>query len=247
MNRQTRLAEVFVELADTLVEEFDVVEFLQRLTERSVELLEVDAAGLMLADERGSLQLVASTVEKMRLLELFELQSQEGPCVDCWSTGRAVTNVNLAEAADRWPVFTPAAVAAGYGATHAVPMRSRGRVLGAVNLFSYSEEPMLQDDLALGQAMADVATIGLLHERTLQEQTLLSEQLQTALHSRVLIEQAKGVLSARVDTGLDEAFSLMRRHARDHGVPLTTVAQGIVDGSIDHRALTGTAARDLPR
>lgn len=247
MNRQTRLTEVFVELADTLVEEFDVIEFLQRLTERSVELLEVDAAGLMLADERGSLQLVASTVEKMRVLELFELQIEEGPCYDCWSSGVAVTNVALAAAVDRWPRFTPAAVSVGYGATHALPMRLRGRVLGALNLFTATEEPMGADDLALGQAMADVATIGLLHERTLQEQTVLSEQLQTALHSRVLIEQAKGVLSARADLGLDEAFAVMRRHARSRGLPLTGVAQAVVDGRIDHRSLVGTPVGDLPR
>ncbi len=244
MNRQTRLAQVFVELADTLVDDFDVIEFLQRLTERSVELLDVDASGLMLADERGSLQLVASTVERMRLLELFELQLQEGPCYDCWSSGRAVTNVTLTDADERWPVFTPAAVTAGFRATHALPMRSRGRVLGALNLFSGAADPMHDDDLALGQAMADVATIGLLHERSLHEQTLLSEQLQTALHSRVLVEQAKGVLSARAGVGMDRAFEAMRRHSRSTGVPLTVVAQQVVDDVVDHHALTGTPADD---
>jgi len=237
MNRQTRLAEVFVELADTLVEEFDVVEFLQRLTERSVELLDVDASGLMLADERGSLQLMASTVEKMRVLELFELQLQEGPCHDCWTTGLAVINVTLADAADRWPSFTPAAVAAGFGATHALPMRLRGRVIGALNLFTSTEDPMHADDLALGQAMADVATIGLLHERNLQEQTVLSEQLQTALHSRVVVEQAKGVLSARAGIEVEEAFLVMRRHARTRGLTLTSVAQAVLDDTVDHRVL----------
>lgn len=239
MNRQTRLAEVFVELADTLVAEFDVIEFLQRLTERSIELLDVDAAGLVLADERGSLQLVASTVERMRRLELFELQVQEGPCYDCWSSGVAVVDVTLADATDRWPTFTPAAVAAGYGATHALPMRSRGQVLGALNLFTGKEAPMHADDLALGQAMADVATIGLLHERTLHEQTVPSEQLQTALHSRVLVEQAKGVLSARSGIDVDEAFTVMRSHARTHGRALTSVAQAVVDGSIDQHVLVG--------
>jgi GAF domain-containing protein len=237
MNRQTRLAEVFVELADTLVEQFDVIEFLQMLAERSVELLEADASGLMLADERGSLQLVASTTEKMRVLELFELQLQEGPCYDCWTTGQPVTNVALAAALDRWPRFTVAAIEAGYGSTHALPMRLRGRVIGALNLFHTAEQPMLADDLALGQAMADVATIGLLHERTLQVQTTLSEQLQTALHSRVLIEQAKGVLSARAGVGIDAAFLQMRGHARRNGVLLTEVAQAVVDGRIDHRVL----------
>ena len=241
MIRQTRLAEVFVELADTLVEELDVVEFLQMLSDRSIELLQVDASGLMLADERGSLQLMASTTAKMRVLELFELQIQEGPCYDCWSSGHAVTNVALAAALDRWPSFTAAAIEAGFRSTHALPMRLRGRVIGALNLFSTAEEPMSADDLALGQAMADVATIGLLHERTLQQQTTLSEQLQAALHSRVLIEQAKGVLSARAGTDVDEAFVQMRRHARHHGIGLTEVAQSVVDGRIDHRVLVPSA------
>jgi transcriptional regulator with GAF, ATPase, and Fis domain len=237
MTRQTRLAEVFVELADTLVEQFDVIEFLQMLTERSVELLEADAAGLMLADERGSLQLMASTAEKMRVLELFELQIQEGPCYDCWRTGQPVSNVALAAALDRWPSFTAAALEAGYGSTHALPMRLRGHVIGALNLFNAAEQPLGADDLALGQAMADVATIGLLHERTLQEQTTLSEQLQTALQSRVLIEQAKGVLSARAGLSIGEAFVRMRSHARRNGVGLTDVAQAVVDGQIDQQVL----------
>ena len=237
MNRQTRLAQVFVELADTMAEEFDVIEFMLMLTERSVELLDADAAGLMLADERGSLQLVASTVEKMRLLELFELQVQEGPCYECWTTGLPVTGVALAEAVDRWPTFTPVAMAAGYSSTHALPLRLRGRVFGALNLFTDAEKPLDPDDLALGQAMADVATIGLLHQRTLVERTVLSEQLQTALHSRVLIEQAKGVLSERAGIDLGEAFDVMRRHARGNRAALTTVAQTVIDGTLDYRIL----------
>jgi len=240
MNTQTRLGQVFVELADTMVEEFDVIEFMQMLTERTIELLDVDAAGLMLTDERGSLQLVASTVEKMRVLELFELQLQEGPCYDCWTTGRPVTGVALAEAVDRWPAFMPAALAAGYSSTHALPMRLRGRVIGALNLFADAEGPLDSEDLALGQAMADVATIGLLNQRTRLEGTLLSEQLQSALHSRVLIEQAKGALAQRAGIDLEEAFTRMRRHARGRGATLTTVAQAVLDGTIDHRVLVPT-------
>lgn len=232
MDRQTRLATVFVELADTLVEGFDVVEFLQRLVERTVELLDVDASGLMLADERGSLQLMASSVERMRVLELFELQVQEGPCLDCWTTGLPVTDVALSAAVDRWPLFTPAAVAAGYGATHALPMRLRGQVLGALNLFTERQDPMPPGDLVLGQAMADVATIGLLNERTLHQRTVLSEQLQTALHSRVLIEQAKGVLAERSGLQVDQAFTVLRTHARRNGVSLGTVAAEVVAGRI---------------
>ena len=237
MDGYERLGMVFVELADTLVDEFDPVEFLQTLTDRSVELLGADAAGLMLADQRGALQLMASTMERARDLEVFELQHREGPCLECFATGRPVVNVDLTEAHERWPVFTPAAVSAGFRATHALPLRLRREVVGAMNLFT--EEPSRLDEahVAIGQAMADVATIGLLHERNLREQTALSEQLQTALHSRVLIEQAKGVLAARADIAVAEAFVRMRAYARRHGLALTAVATAVVDGSVDVRAL----------
>lgn len=237
MNGSPRLAKVFVELADTLVDEFDTVDFLQMLVDRCVELLDVDAAGLMLADQRGNLQLMASTVERSRLLELFELQSEEGPCLECFATGRPVLNVDLAEAQNRWPRFTPAALEAGFGGTHALPMRLRRQVIGALNLFTDREAALDEDAVAVAQAMADVATIGLLHERTASEQTLLSEQLQVALTSRVLIEQAKGVLAARADISVAEAFTRMRSYARGHGVALTAVAAAVVDGSLDARAL----------
>lgn len=240
MDSPQRLAEVFVELADTLVEEFDVVDLLQLLTERCVELLDADAAGLMLADERGDLRLMAATTERMRLVELLELQAAEGPCRDCYLTGRPVVNVKLADAHGRWPVFTGAAVAAGFGGTHALPMRLRGRVIGALNLFTDASVDLSDDDVAVGQAMADVATIGLLHERNLREQTAVSEQLQAALHSRVLIEQAKGVLAARAEITVDRAFTRMRDHARHTGLTLTAVATAVVDGSLDARVLTDT-------
>lgn len=239
MDGYERLGQVFVELADTLVDEFDQVEFLQTLTDRSVELLGADAAGLMLADQRGSLQLMASTMARAHDLEIFELQVREGPCLDCFADGRPVVNVDLAEAHERWPVFTPAAVEAGFRATHALPLRLRRQVLGAVNLFSAEPRRLDDEHLAIGQAMADIATIGLLHERTLREQTVLSEQLQAALHSRVLIEQAKGVLAARAGVGIAEAFARMRAHARSHGLPLTGVAASVIDGTLDDRAVTG--------
>jgi GAF domain-containing protein len=239
MNGPKRLARVFVELADTLVDEFDVVDLLQMLTERCVELLAADASGLMLADQRGELRLMAVTAERARVLELFELQIDEGPCRDCFATGLAITNVDLTEAYQRWPVFTPAAVELGFGATHALPMRLRGQVIGALNLFTDGVAPLDDDEIAVGQAMADVATIGLLHERTLHEQTVLSEQLQTALHSRVLIEQAKGVLAARAGITVSEAFTRMRTHARRNHVTLTAVASGVVDGSLDERIFVG--------
>ncbi|SDY84823.1 GAF domain-containing protein [Geodermatophilus africanus] len=237
MAREQRLAEVFVELADTLVEEFDVVEFLQMLTERCVELVDTDAAGLMLDDQRGHLQVVAYTTESARLLELFELQRAEGPCLDCFATGRVIANVDLADSSSRWPVFTEAALGSGFTYSHALPLRLRRQVLGALNLFTVERKALTADHLAVAQGMADIATIGLLHERALHDQVVLAEQLQAALHSRILIEQAKGVLSARAGISVGDAFSRMRSHARRAGLHLTGVAEAVVAGTLGHEDL----------
>jgi GAF domain-containing protein len=242
MVREQRLTEVFVELADTLVEEFDVVDLLQTLTERCVELVDTDAAGLMLDDQRGNLRLVAHTHESARLLELFELQQQEGPCLDCFATGQVIANIDLATATDRWPIFTRAAREVGFGTSHAVPLRLRRQVIGALNLFTTGQRPLDDNDLAVAQGLADIATIGLLHQRAVHDTVTLSEQLQTALHSRILIEQAKGVLSAQTGTSVEAAFALMRTHARRTGQPLTTVAGDIVAGRVDGGALQQAAA-----
>jgi transcriptional regulator with GAF, ATPase, and Fis domain len=233
VEREQRLVHVFVELADTLVEEFDVVDFLQTLTERCIELVDADAAGLMLDDQRGTLQPIAYTDESARLLELFELQRGEGPCLDCFATGERITNIDLTSAADRWPVFTQAARALGFTTCHAVPLRLRSQVIGALNLFSTRPAQLGTDHVAVAQGLADIATIGLLHERAARDQLAVSEQLQTALQSRILIEQAKGVLSAHAGTSVEGAFRLMRAHARSTGSLLNTVAEGIVSGSID--------------
>lgn len=235
MTTQQRLAEVFVELADTLVDDFDVVDLLQTLTDRTVELLDADASGLMLADQRGDLKLMASTLERARLVEMFELQVAEGPCRECFTSGQPITNVALADAMERWPRFTPVAVEAGFRATHALPMRLRGKIIGVLNIFTEAAVPLSDDDIAVGQAMADIATIGLLNERTHYEQVRLSEQLQTALQSRILIEQAKGVLSARAEVSVDEAFNRMRHHARSTGTTLSVVARSVIDQTLDLR------------
>jgi GAF domain-containing protein len=240
MDDAKRMAQVFVELADTLTENFDVVDFLQTLTDRCVELLDADASGLMLTDQRGGLTLMAATLERARVLELFELQVQEGPCLECFTTGEAITNVDLAEAQRRWPTFSPAAVEAGFGGTHALPMRLRGQVIGALNLFTDEPVALSETDIGVGQAMADVATIGLLHQRNTHEQTILSEQLQSALHSRVLVEQAKGVLAARAGISVNAAFARMRTHARTNQLSLTEVATAVVEGTLTP---TGTDAR----
>jgi transcriptional regulator with GAF, ATPase, and Fis domain len=232
VEREQRLVHVFVELADTLVEEFDVVDFLQTLTERCVELAGADAAGLMLDDQRGTLQPIAHTDESARLLELFELQRAEGPCLDCFATGQRIANIDLARATERWPLFAEEARDLGFVTFHALPLRLRTQVIGALNLFSARPAPLSVDHLAVAQGLADIATIGLLHERAARDQLALSEQLQTALQSRILIEQAKGVLSERTGTSVEAAFRLMRAHARRTGSLLTTIADGVVTGSL---------------
>jgi GAF domain-containing protein len=241
MAREQRLAEVFVELADTLVEEFDVIDFLQTLTERCVELVDTDAAGLMLDDQRGNLHVVAYTDEPARLLELFELQQSEGPCLDCFATGQVIANVDLTEARSRWPVFAEAALQSGFTYSHALPLRLRRQVVGALNLFTVERRALTDDHLAVAQGMADIATISLLHERALRDQVVLAEQLQTALHSRIVIEQAKGVLSARAGISVSEAFSRMRTHARRRGEQLTAVAEAVVAGTLSHDNLRPSA------
>ncbi|MCW2636994.1 MAG: hypothetical protein JWQ99_3361 [Blastococcus sp.] len=245
MAREQRLTEVFVELADTLVEGFDVVDFLQVLTERCVELVDTDAAGLMLDDQRGNLRVIAYTDESARLLELFELQRQEGPCLDCFASGAVIANVDLGAAGGRWPVFTEAARGLGFSTSHALPMRLRRKVIGALNLFTVEPTPLSDGQLAVAQGLADIATIGLLHARAHEDQVVLSEQLQTALHSRIVIEQAKGVLSARSGVDVAEAFRLMRTHARRTGEPLTEVANAIIEGSLGAGAMQRVAGSGI--
>lgn len=232
MKTEQRLTQIFVELADTLVDEFDALDFLHTLTERSVELLQVDAAGVILSDQHGHLQVVASTSNRAQDLELFEVQSDEGPCLDCFNTGLVVANIEAPAAQKRWPQFSAAFVRAGYRSTHAVPLRLRDQVIGAMNLFCIDRLTLDDDDLALAQALADVATIGLLQERAVRESDLIAEQLQTALNSRILIEQAKGVLHGQTGTSVDEAFRLMRDHSRRNRTPLRDVAAEVIVGSI---------------
>ncbi len=234
---EQQVTKTFVELADTLVDEFDALDLLATLTERAVELLPADAAGVILSDQHGHLQVVASTSNQAELLELFELQSAEGPCLDCITTSRAVTNVDLGAARSRWPRFSEASIAAGFQSTHALPLRLREQVIGAMNLFCVEQTTLGDEALALGQALADVATIGLLQERAVRQSELLAEQLQTALNTRVLIEQAKGVLSARAGVDVDQAFSLMRGYSRANSRLLREVATSVIDGSLTPQQL----------
>ncbi len=232
MAREQRLAQVFVELADTLVAQFDVIDFLHSLTERCVELLGVDAAGLMLADQRGHLRVIASSAESARLIEIFELQHSEGPCMDCFNSGRPVVNLDGDQLRARWPAFAAETAELGFQSAHALPMRLRDDVIGAINLFTRAGRRLSEDELAVGQAMADVATIGLLQERAGRQKDLLAEQLQMALNSRILIEQAKGVLAERSRVTPNEAFVVMRSYARRQHRSLTSVAAAVVDHTL---------------
>ena len=237
MPRQEMLVRALVELADTLVADFDVVELLTLLTDRSVEVLDVDAAGLMLTSVDGQLRVMASSSDAMRLLELFELQAQEGPCLDCYRTGQAIVNHDLEQAHERWPRFAAEASEAGFRTVHALPMRLRGNVLGALNLFHIEPGDMSSADVEAAQALADVATIALLQHRAALEAQLLNEQLNHALNSRVVIEQAKGMLAERQALDLESAFSVLRNHARNHNLRLADVARSLVDGSLRSTAL----------
>src|ERR1044072_5719364 len=172
MTTEQRLSEGFIELADTLVDEYDALHFLSTLTERTVELLRADAAGVILSDPRGKLHAVASTSDQAEILELLELQNDEGPCLDCFNSGHAVVNVEPEQALSRWPRFSAAVVEGGYRSAHAIPLRLRDSVVGAMNLFCVGDALLSADDVALGQALADIATIGLLQERAVRESGL---------------------------------------------------------------------------
>jgi transcriptional regulator with GAF, ATPase, and Fis domain len=222
------LSDTFVELADTMVADFDVIDFLHLLTDRSVALLSASAAGVMLADPRGELRVAASSNEAAGLLELFQIQNDQGPCLDCFRTGQPVSATDLAGPGQQWPRFATAATQAGFRTVEALPMRLRDQVIGALNLFRADPGPFDPAELRLGQALADVATIGLLHERNVRRSDTVTEQLQGALNSRVIIEQAKGKLAERLGMDMDQAFTLLRDYARNSNQRLTDVARNFV-------------------
>ncbi len=240
------LSDTFVELTDTMVAGFDVIDFLHRLTDRSVQLLDVSAAGLLLADPRGELRVVAASSEAARLLELFQLQNDEGPCLDCFRSGQSVQAADLAAVAPRWPRFAPAAGQAGFGAVQALPMRLREQVIGALNLFRAGPGAFDPADVRVGQALADVATISLLQERSMRFSDTLNEQLQTALNSRVIIEQAKGKLAERLGLDMDQAFNLLRESARTQNRRLSDLAQAFVNGTEALPGLDVSGSRPRP-
>jgi GAF domain-containing protein len=231
--REQALAETFVRLADTMVDDYDVVDLLDQLVNACVHVLGVTAAGLLLDDQKGNLALVASSSNETRLLELFVLQSNEGPCLDCVRTGIPVSSGDLDQEADRWPSFVPAARSAGFRSVAAMPLRLRDQTIGGLNLFMDTPHLVPDADRRLAQALADVATIGILQQRSLHRSHVLSEQLQNALTSRIAIEQAKGVLAERNGLTMDAAFEALRRHARDHNLKITAVAHDVVNARLD--------------
>jgi transcriptional regulator with GAF, ATPase, and Fis domain len=229
MSREQLLATTFVELADTLGEEFDVLDFLQNLAGRSVEIIDVASAGVVLADRRGDLQLTATTSHASQVLELFALAISEGPCLQVARTGEEVVNLEADEARSRWPRFTEAARDLGIVSAHVFPMRLRTDVLGALSLFGAEQRRLTEDDVAIARALASVATIGLLRERTPRQRETVARQLGEALQRRVALEQAKGIVAELASTDMETAFGLLMAHGRRTGSHLGDTVQGVVE------------------
>jgi GAF domain-containing protein len=237
MPEEALLVRTLVELADNLVDDFDVVDLLTLLSDRCVEALDVASAGVMLATASGHLQVVASSSDRMRTLELFQLQSDEGPCVDCYRTGTPIVNHELTVTNGRWPRFTPQALRAGFRSTHSLPMRLRGRTIGALNLFRIDGGTLNDADVVAAQALADVATIAILQHRTAVDAQTVNNQLNGALNSRIIIEQAKGIISEATGVDVDDGFQRLRNHARNHNRRLTDLARDITQKAIAPRSL----------
>ena len=231
--RSETLAEMFVEIVDALVADFDIVDFLQAHTDRCMQTLEVDAAGLLLVDQQGRLEGLAATSGAARLLELLQLEEQEGPGVECFRSGRPVAVPDVAATKDRWPRFAVACLGVGFASVNALPMRRREQVIGTMNLFCARGGGLNPGALRVAHALTAVATIAVLLQRVRHDQQRLVEQLQTALTSRVAIEQAKGVLAERWNVDPEQAFVVLRRHARRRNVRLTDLAEAVVSGADD--------------
>ncbi|TFC79127.1 ANTAR domain-containing protein [Cryobacterium sp. TMS1-20-1] len=230
--RASMVSAAFVKLTDTLVGEYDVLDVLHTLVEECVELLDASAAGLLLADPSGELQVVASTSEESYLVEVLQQQAGAGPCVDCYLTGKVVTMGDIAASGDTYPVFKAAALSQGFRSVHAIPMRVRNRAIGALNLFRTETGDVTPEDAAIGQAMADVATISILQERTVREDAVVNEQLQRALNSRIVIEQAKGVIAQLSTVDMDEAFKRLRADARARNHTMRESAENVINRRI---------------
>ncbi|MDF2444658.1 MAG: hypothetical protein JWR01_2861 [Subtercola sp.] len=240
-SRETLLSAAFVKLADTLVDDFDIVDLLQTLVEECKRILNIEAAGLMLANQNEQLELVASTSEQAELVEIMQINAGAGPCVDAYTGGNPVAVADIAAERTRWPAFSAAALGQGFHAVYATPMKLRGRVIGTLNLLSTSIGELAERDASAARALADAATIAILQERLLRETTIVTEQLNHALESRIFIEQAKGAIAQTYSVSMDEAFQLLRDYARRNNLRLQVVAAGIADRSIAASELTTLA------
>ncbi len=233
-----RLTQMFVEAADTLVEEFDLIEFLASITIHVATASGHAAVGLLLADRRGQLQFMAASEESARLLELSEVQNSDGPCQECLTSGERVIEADLGTAHHRWPTFTSQALAAGFRSACSLPMRHHGQTIGTLGLFGVAGEVLTKQDLAVVQGLADIATIGILQERSVSRKDMLTEQLQVALDSRVAIEQAKGILAQLLHTDVDTAFTRLWNFSRGNRLRLSDVARDVVSDPASHPELT---------
>jgi transcriptional regulator with GAF, ATPase, and Fis domain len=232
---ETRLTEVFVEVADSLIDDFDLIDFLQQLSLRCMELLDVAAVGVLLADIHGNLQTIAASDEHTRLLELFATHYDQGPCVECYRSGEPRTNIKLtdAHANTRWPQFAPRAAATGFVTANALPLRLRGQIIGALGLFQTDPAPLSPQDIVLAQALADVATIAILQQRTTAHSEVERIQLQHALTSRIVLEQVKGILAERWHVTVDQAYATLHAYTRTHHHQLAQLAREIADDTFD--------------
>ena len=241
MKREALVSQTFLQLADTLVADFDIIDLLTMLADRCVELVDADAAGILLADSNGKLRVMAASSEQARLLELFQLQNEEGPCLDAFASGHAVTCTDLRANIEQWSRFTTYAVGAGFMCVYALPLRLRDSIIGALNLFRAEIGAMPEADVRLAQALADVASVAILQDQATRQVEIRDGQLQHALDSRIIIEQAKGVLAERSQIDMATAFNRLRAYARSHNVQLTAAAADVVAGSITLDALAGAS------
>jgi GAF domain-containing protein len=227
--RETRISAAFVAVADTLTTDFDVVDLLHTLVQDCVEILDMKAGGLMLADGDGELQLMTSTSEAAAFVEVMQLNAAAGPCIDCFKGGVAVSVSDVADQVAQWPEFVVAAQAQDFHSALATPMKLRGRVIGTMNLFGATAMEVNSRDAAVAQALADVATIAILQERLVREGHVIEEQLHLALDSRIMIEQAKGVIAQSLSLGMDDSFALLRKYSRDNNLTIRSVAKRVSD------------------
>ncbi len=239
MDREREVLQALVEFSDSFADNYDVVDFLQRFSERCVALLAVDEAGVMLVDPTKTLRYVASSSEQMRMIELVELQDGEGPCVDSFHSGTVIVSGDADDAARRWPRFAAQARAAGFASCAAVPMRLRDQSIGVLGVFVRRPGALGEETAFVAQALADVATIAVLQAQAIASEHTVTEQLHTALQSRVAIEQAKGIVAEHMRVSVDDAFGLLRRYARTRNMKLTEAARGVVEGTVELGSLGG--------